>query len=88
MKYAWEELKRNILLYSYRRRVSTLHTYLTQAAVVDLTSAEQDFIDAQTSRLLARKTARQQRINPAQDWTASLPAMPRRGFAHAVYVAR
>lgn len=88
MKYAWEQIKRNILLYTYRRRVSLVHSYLTKAAVVDLTSKEQDFIDFQTSRMLQRKAARQRRKNPDIDWPSSLPAMPRRGSAHAVYTVR
>lgn len=88
MRYAWEQIKRNILLYTYRRRANALRSYLTISAVVDLSAKEQDFIDFQTSRMLARKTARQRRVDPSQDWTASLPAMPRRGSAHAVYTVR
>lgn len=88
MKYAWEEIKRNFLVYTYRRRMNALRSYLSKATVVDLSCEEQDFVDFQTYRLLKRKTERQRRMNPAQDWTASLPAMPRRGSAYAVYTAR
>ena len=88
MKYAWEQIKRNNQLYTYRWRVNALRSYLTKAAVVDLSANEQDFIDFQTNRMLQRKTARQRRLDPSQDWTASLPYMPRRGSAHAVYTAR
>ncbi len=88
MRETWKELKRNFLVYTYRRRMQVVHSYLAKAAVVDLNREEQDFVDFQTSRMLKRKTKRQQRKNPAQDWTASLPAMPRRGSAYAVYTAR
>ncbi len=88
MRYAWEQIKRNFLVYTYRRRVSMLHSYLSKSAVVDLSCEEQNFVDLQTYRMLKRKAARQRRKNPAQDWTASLPAMPRRGSAYAVYTAR
>lgn len=88
MRYAWEQIKRNFLLYTYRRRVNTLRSYLTKAAIVDLSAKEQDFIDFQTTCMLQRKIARQRRLDPSQDWTVSLPAMPRRGSAHAMYTVR
>ena len=68
--------------------MNVLHSYLSKSTVVDLSCEEQHFVDFQTDRMLKRKAARQRRKNPAQDWTASLPAMPRRGSAYAVYTAR
>lgn len=88
MRYAWEEIKRNILVYTYRRRMNALRSYLSAAAVVDLSANEQDFIDIQTNRMLKRKEARQRLVDPSRDWTASLQAMPNRGSAYAVYTAR
>lgn len=57
-------------------------------SVVNLNQREKDFVNWQTQRMLLRKQARQFKRNPQLDWTASLPMMPRRGCAYALYNAK
>ncbi len=54
-------------------------------SVVDLNAQEKDFVNLQTHRMLLRKRARQYKLNPLLDWTTSLPPMPHRGSAYAMY---
>ncbi len=64
------------------------NAWAAKEQTIDLNVEEKAFVNLQTHRMLLRKQARQFKRNPQLDWTASLPMMPRRGSAYALYNAK
>ena len=84
MKKTINQFKQFLRSYQSRRQPVTV----ASSVIIDLNAEEKVFVNMQSDRMILRKTARQQRLDPARDWTALLPLMPHRGSAYALRAGR
>ena len=84
MKKTINQFKQFFRAYQFRRQ-SGMAPF---SVIIDLNPEEKGFVNMQSDRMILRKTARQQRLDPARDWTALLPMMPHRGSAYALRSGR